>query len=310
VVHPEDGCVLASGNPGFVTFLRSAAKPFQAIPLVADGVVDRFGVTPEEIAVCCGSHSGEEVHLRTVRSLLDRVGVTEPALECGPHLPMSESAARGMMRRGEEPRPIHNNCSGKHAGMLAHARHRGWPLEGYRLRRHPVQERALAEISRWTGVPGGRIGLGVDGCGVVCFALPIDAVALGFARLAREAREQPDGDAGRVLSAMAEHPLQVAGSGRLCTELVESTNGRVLAKVGAEGIYCALDRESGLGLALKVEDGARRAAEVALVALLLEAGMVAEGDLPPGWLLREVPNTLGDPVAWLSAEGVVERPGR
>jgi L-asparaginase II/alkylhydroperoxidase/carboxymuconolactone decarboxylase family protein YurZ len=298
------------GEPERTTFLRSAAKPFQALPLVEDGAVERWGIPPAELALCCASHSGEEAHVAGVRRLLGRVGLEEGALACGPHDPLGEDAARVLRASGLPSLPVHNNCSGKHAGMLALARHRGWETEGYHLPGHPVQRRLLAEVARWTGVAEKAVPTGVDGCGVVCFAVPLRAAAAAFARLAEADRKGEEGPEA-VLSAMTAHPFEVAGTGRLCTELMEATAGRIAAKVGAEGVYCAADRSRGLGLALKVEDGARRAADVALVALLESLGLLRAPELTAldGWRERAVANTRGEPAARLRAEGGVRRDG-
>ncbi len=303
VIGPDGELTAWSGDPRRPTYMRSAAKPIQALPLVLEGVVEAWGVTRAELAVCCGSHGGEPEHLRVVRSLLERVGLDESALECGPHLPMHEGSAHELLRGGDAPEPIHNNCSGKHAGMLALAQAKGWPTAGYSRPEHPVQERVLAEVERWTGVASHKIVQGVDGCGVPCFGVPLDAMARAYAELSAAAAGEEGASA--VLDAMTAHPFQVAGRGRLCTELMTELEGRVVAKVGAEGVYCALDRQTGRGIALKVEDGTRRAAEVALVAVLGELQVLGDDQSDPmahrG--APSVPNTLGQPAARLRSQG-------
>jgi L-asparaginase II len=257
--------IVAAGDVAGPVFTRSAIKPFQALPLVEDGVVERFGLTGAELALCCASHGGEREHVDAARSILRKAGLDESALACGPHAPFHGPSARALEAAGAEPGRIHNNCSGKHAGMLALARAHGWPAEGYHAPGHPVQERVAAVLGEWMDVEPASLPRGVDGCGVVTFAVPLRAVALGFARLAAA----PVGSAAaRVLGAMGDHPHMVAGSGRLCTRLAEETGGSIVAKVGAEGVYTAALRVPEWGLALKVLDGARRAAEVALVGLL------------------------------------------
>jgi L-asparaginase II len=293
-----------SGDPERVTFMRSAAKPFQALPLVLDGACDALGISDEELAVCCGSHGGEEGHLATVRRLLERAGRREDQLACGPHPPMHRESEERLLARGDEILAIHNNCSGKHAGMLALARHRGWDPTGYHRLEHPVQQRMLTEVAHWTGIPTSRIRVAVDGCGVPCFALPLTAMARGLARLVAAARERDPGPV-RILEAMGRHPFQVAGTGRLCTELMEASGGQVVAKVGAEGVYVAARRDGSVALALKVEDGSRRAAEVALIRALdvMDAlGTEVGGRL--GERARPVVhNTRGEPAAHLRPRG-------
>jgi L-asparaginase II len=310
VTGPEGMLLAWAGDPELVTHFRSAAKPFQALPLVEDGVVEAYGLTDEELALTCGSHGGEEVHVACARRILEKAGVPEAALELGAHPPMNPEAARTLNREGREPLPVHNNCSGKHAGMLALARHHGWPLEGYRLPNHPVQRRMVREIGRWTGVPEGEIRPGVDGCGVVCFGVPLRAMARSWAALAAAAAKG-DGGPGAVVQAMAAHPFQVAGTGRLCTRVMEVTRGTVLAKVGAEGVYGAASRNGRLGIALKVEDGSKRAADAALIRVLelldlldggaMEALAAYRGAMP-------VPNSRGDAAAFLEAELELRRP--
>jgi L-asparaginase II len=314
VVDGEDRLVASAGAVDGPVFYRSAAKPLQALPLVEDGVVEALGVTDAELALCCASHSGEERHVEGVRRILARAGVGEEALACGPHPPLAEDEAERLAAAGRTPRAIHNNCSGKHAGMIALASHHGWPTAGYLESSHPVQRRMLGEVARWSGVPEEDVGTGVDGCGVVCFAVPLRAMARSFARFGRAAGEGHDGPA-RILSAMAGHPGMVAGDGRLCTVLMDTAGDRLVVKTGAEGVYGGLirpGRGGPLGIALKAEDGARRASEVAVVRVLELLGALAEeelsGPLGPfrGPVVR---NTLGHPVGRVEADFELEGVG-
>lgn len=286
--RPIGGC----GDPGQVAFYRSAAKPFQALPLVEDGVVERFGFTEEELALCCASHNAEPEHLALAQSMLARAGLDEGALACGPHPSLRPERARELWAQGARLGAVHNNCSGKHAGMLALAVARGWPPEGYLEAGHPVQQRMLAEMARWTGVAASELVTGTDGCGVVTFALSLGEMAASFARFTAAADA---GDpAARIVAAMTGHPFAVAGTGRACTAVMERLGGRVFVKTGAEGVYCGGVRGRGLGFALKVEDGARRASDVALIRVLAELGVADADDvsaLAGGRI--EVFNTLG-----------------
>ncbi len=303
VVEAGGRRIAVRGEVDRVTYMRSAAKPFQALPLVEDGVVEALGIQADELALACGSHSGEPEHVRVAERLLARTGFDVGALACGAHPPMGGPAAAALWREGGEPGRIHNNCSGKHAGMLALVRHRGWDPRGYQAAGHPVQERMAHEIARWTGVPRGELVEGVDGCGVVCFAVPLEAMARAMGAFVQAADTGDPGPAS-VLGAMTEHPWMVAGTDRLCTELVEATRGRVVAKVGAEGVYCAGVRSRGLGIALKVEDGAKRAAEVALLAILDQLELLdaeAWGRLER-WRPARVRNTRGEPAAELEPD--------
>lgn len=294
-VADASGHTFAShGNVGCTTFYRSAAKPLQALPLVEDGVADGIGLTDEELAICTASHNSEPKHLELARSVLEKAGADEASLECGPHLPFPARETAALLGAGEEPQAIHNNCSGKHAGMLALARHHGWPSEGYSKPDHPVQRRMLEEIARWTGRPEGEITTGLDGCGVVCFAVPLTEMAASFARFARDAAE--GGTAARVVGAMTGNPFCVAGTGRLCTELMRVAAGRIFAKTGAEGVYCAGSPEAGIGIALKVEDGGKRASDAALVRVLEELDLLSTEELEALASFRrpEIRNTLGE----------------
>jgi L-asparaginase II len=288
--------VAHTGDVGLEVFYRSAAKPFQALPLVEEGVVDRFALTSGELALCCASHEGEGVHVAGARAILAKAGLTEAALRCGPHAPFSGPESDSLVRDGLSPGRLHNNCSGKHAGMLALAVAMGWPTEGYHRQEHPLQRRMLAEVSRWSAVPEGRIGVAVDGCGVSCFSLPLQAMAASFARFADAARR--GAPAARVVEAMVEHPFMVGGTGRACTEVMERTGHRAFVKLGAEGVYGAGLPERGLGVAIKVEDGSRKAVEMVLVRVLEALGALDEHDVAAldRWRRPRIRNTLGDDV--------------
>ena len=295
------GVLRASLNDSsLLTFARSAVKAVQAMPLLDDGAADAFGFGSEEIALCCASHSGEPVHVALAAKMLARIGATEADLACGAHPPFDRSAAAALESAGVQPGRLHNNCSGKHAGMMTLARHHGWPIEGYHERGHPVQQRMAAELARWSSVPVEQLATGVDGCGVVTFGLPLASLALVFARLAA-ATAAGEGHAARVVNAMLRHPELVAGTDRLCTSLMQASDGRVFAKVGAEGVYCAGVPGTGIGIAIKAEDGAQRAAEPALLSVLTQLGVFdakAHASLSR-WSVPLVRNTRGEVVGSL-----------
>src|SRR5213596_1459462 len=262
VVDASGQLVAQAGDPDLVTFWRSAAKPFQAEPLVGDGVVERFGLTRQDLALACASHSSEPAQVGLVREFLQRIGCSERDLMCGPHRPLSDAVAKDYETRGVRLTAVYANCSGKHTGMLALAKHHGWPTEFYARVEHPVQQRCLKSISAYTDVRAKDIGVAVDGCGVACFALPLRNMALAYTRIP-----------SAILEAMVLHPELIAGEGRPCTEMMRAHPGRVVAKVGAEGVYsAALIRES-LGVALKVEDGHSLASALAIAAVLAELGL-------------------------------------
>jgi L-asparaginase II len=310
IVDAEGRIRASAGDPGLVSFIRSAAKPFQAMPLVADGALDRFGITLEELAVACGSHSGEPRHVAAVESILRKVGLDGDALACGPLPPFHEMTRRELAEAGLEPGKLHNNCSGKHAAMLALARTHAWDISGYHLPEHPVQQRVLAEVSRWVDLPYEAMALGTDGCGVLSFGLPLHRMALAYARLASAARAG-ERDATYVVGAMTNYPEMVAGEGRLCSDLMRTAHGRVFAKLGAEGVYCAGIPGAELGIALKIEDGAQRAVGPAILSILRQLDLISEDDL--GTLYRhaypQLFNTRGDAVGELRASITLEAPG-
>jgi L-asparaginase II len=272
-----DGSLLArSGDADTVAFWRSCAKPFQAIPSITEGAHARFGFDDQARALQCASHNGEARHVALARAMLAASGASESDLVCGPHASLSDDVARAMTRGGEPATKAHNNCSGKHAGMIALARHAGWGSEGYAHPDHQVQQRCLAEVAQWAGLPEASVPNATDGCGVPSFALPLRAMAYAYARLgaALEGDAVPGiaadaCEAGRLLvTAIRSHPFLLAGTGRLDTELLEAGSGQIVAKIGAEGVYSAMIPELRLGLALKVEDGATRGLGPALLGVL------------------------------------------
>lgn len=307
VVDDTGRLVAAAGNPDLQTFWRSAAKPFQVMPVLADGAADRAGFTPAEVALACASHSSEPVHVATAQGMLAKLALPERALACGPHVPLSPVVAERVLREHVTMTPAWSNCSGKHAGMLALALAHGWPLEGYERLEHPVQQRILAEICRWSDLRPDQLGLGVDGCTAVSVALPLRAMALAYARFG--VSDEPA--AVRLREAVTAHPAMLAGEGRLCSDLLAAAGPRIFAKVGADGVYSATIPGARLGLALKVEDGEMRSAAPALMALLLWLGRTVDlGFDPaalPGTVLRHAAlpllNTRGAETGTLRAAG-------
>jgi L-asparaginase II len=308
VVDGDGKLVAHAGDPEILTFWRSAAKPFQTLPLVLDGAAARFELTREQLALACASHSSEPGQVALVREFLRQIGCSEGDLMCGPHRPLSETVARDYETRGVRLTAAYSNCSGKHAGMLALAKHHGWPTEFYTRIEHPVQQRCLAEVSKWADVPIERIGVAVDGCGVACFALPLRNMALAYARLGmrdpgfvmRDDASRISHPASRVVEAMLRHPELIAGAGRPCTEMMRAHPGRVIAKVGAEGVYSALLVREGLGVALKVEDGHANASALAIAVVLGELGLRPQ---PESLLVRPIANSRGEMVGEMRVNG-------
>ncbi len=295
--------IASGGNGDLVTYWRSAAKPFQLVPLVEGGGVERFGLEDRHLAVMASSHNGETVHVEAVAEILERIGIPEDTLACGAHPPWHGDAALELARRGEEPRAIHNNCSGKHANMLALCRLYGWDPEGYYKKEHPVQRRIMEEIRSFTGLTEEQLAVGTDGCGVPVFGLPLRRMAWAYALLAdpRDLPQQKGEAVKRITKAMAGCPMLVAGTGRLDTELMEAGGGEIVAKLGSEAVYCLALLERGWGVALKVEDGALRALGPAVMALL-EKFDILTGALP-GWREVALRNHRGEVIGKLAARG-------
>lgn len=256
----SDGTTIASlGSPAAArTYWRSAAKPFQTMALVYSGGAAAFGLDSRDLAICSASHNAEPFHLEQVRTVLAKAGCAATDLACGAHPPLDAASAAALARSGEAPSPLHNNCSGKHAGMLALAKHLGAPLAGYREPDHPVQRELLANVMRFTGLAADEITIGVDGCGVVTFGITVERMALAFARLMRpDAFGSPYREAAlTVRDAMIAHPELVGGTKRLDSDLMRVAGGRVLAKGGASGVLCVAVA-GGIGVAVKLESGPR-----------------------------------------------------
>lgn len=273
-VAVQDGAVVAeAGDPGFLASLRSSAKPFQALSLVRS----RDDLDEEDVAIASASHRAEPEQIEAVRRLLAKAPATEDDLEVG-------------VQEGRPPEPIYHNCSGKHAGMLATCRANGWPTEGYRLAGHPLQEEILAEIAAAAELDPDELETGVDGCGVVCFALPLERVAFMFSRL--ESRQGGE----RVAAAMRAHPQLVGGARQPDTELMRTLPGWI-AKGGAEALFCAAGPD-GLGIALKTEDGGYRALRPAIASFFARLGH----ELGSGFAHAPVRNSRGEAVGELVAK--------
>mgnify|MGYP001424130381 CR=1 FL=1 len=276
VMDREGEIVQAWGDPDKVVYPRSTIKPVQALVLIETGAADAFGVSDAELALASASHAGTPEHVSTVSNWLERIGLGPDDLECGGHEPLDPEAAKGLVRSGEAFGPVHNNCSGKHAGFLTTATHLGEPVAGYTESGHPVQEQLRILLAEMSGADLTRAPEGTDGCGIPVFGIPLGAVALAMARMA-DPGDLADGRAAaakRIISAMMAHPFLVAGPDRFDTLAMEAAAGRFAVKTGAEGMYGAILPEPGLGVALKIDDGAKRASQVAMAAVLEHLGVL------------------------------------
>ena len=303
-----DGRLVAgTAQPGLVSTFRSSAKPFQLLPLVERGHADRWGFSDAQLAVMAASHTGSREHIRLVSGILERIGRTPADLICGYHDP-EDPESREDVFGGSTPRnALYNNCSGKHAGILALALAEGWPIAGYERLEHPVQQLLRRTVAEVCGLAPEALGIAVDGCGLIVFALPLAAMARGYAVLAAAAASS-DGDTrtralGRIGRVMGTQPMIVEGAGRLSTALMQVTRGRVIAKGGAEGLQLVALTDRAQGLALKCEDGAGRALGPVLVTLLEQLGALSAAEASGLESVRRPPirNAAGEIVGGIEA---------
>lgn len=273
------------GDSSIVTFWRSAAKALQTIPLIASGAADAYRLTDKEIALACASHSGESFHTDLASQMLEKVGLDETDMRCGSHLPFHKESAHSLIRKGEKETQLHNNCSGKHAGMLAFAKHIGADVETYLSIENPVQKTILKTVSTFTEVPQDEIKIGIDGCSAPNFAVPLSSMALAYAKLIKPPLsfdEELRKACERIVSAKMKYPEMVGGSFRLDTKIMQSLQGKIVCKVGAEGVWSAgiLPCEKwkkGLSIALKIEDGNDdRARPVVAIELLRQLAVMTD----------------------------------
>jgi len=283
VVDAAGQLIAHVGDVRLVSYLRSSAKPFQLLPLIESGAADRFGFTDAELAIIAGSHSGEPRHVAAVQSILNKIGLSEDALQCGVHVPFNPDSAKALRAAGREPTVLYNNCSGKHAGMLAQAIDRGLSTADYLDPQHPVQVAIRQRLAELAELPIDQISVGVDGCTAPCFAMPLHASALAFAKLAEAGSKVQEAGLGRVAQVMMAYPEMVAGEGRLDTDLMRAAPQRVVSKGGAEGYHgLGVIRSDGaaLGIAIKIGDGdGKRGGHPVVIETLRQLGVLDEAAL-------------------------------
>ena len=288
VVNTEGRLVAAYGDPGAVTFLRSSAKPFQTLPLVESGALEKFSVTPRELAITCASHLGMDMHVEAVSGLQRKIGVSESDLMCGTHPVGDAATAERLIRAGQAPTPLRHNCSGKHTGMMAQAKFRGVAIADYVNPQHPVQQTILQTFAEMCGLAPEDVVVGIDGCSVPTFAVPLRQAALAFSRLA-DPRSLPAKRASAlrtIYAAMTTNPEMVRGPGDFDTEVMRLGGGRLVSKSGAEA-FVGLGLAPGacgpnspaLGVALKVADGGSRADMMVATEVLRQLGVLNDGQI-------------------------------
>ena len=297
VVGADDTLIASAHSTQLVSSWRSCAKPFQVMPLLESGGFDSLEWGDDQLALACASHGGEPEHVAIAAGMLNDIGMEEGDLACGPHDPLSARGMKLLRESGARLTRAHNNCSGKHAAMLARAQTSGWHTYGYERRDHPVQRCCLQKVAEWGGLPESDVGCAIDGCGVVAFSLPLENMARAWSRLARSAR---DGDEipSRIVNAMRTRPFLVGGTDRFDSVLIGETEGRVVAKIGAEGVHSVAILEQGIGFAVKVYDGAQRAQFPAVIRVLqlLDALPATLPARLEEFLHRPVRNTRGETV--------------
>lgn len=280
VVDSLGKLIYQAGDPNFVTFLRSSAKPFQAVPVVESGVAEAFGFTQKEIAIISGSHNGEEKHVKTVQSILKKIGLDKSFLQCGTHVPHYYTAS-GITPPKKRFSPIQHNCSGKHAGMLALCVYKNWSLKNYLNPNHPVQKLNLRKVSKLCEYPEKKIKIGVEGCGAPTFALPLKNMAIGFSKLVTfRSKDKINSQALQVVAdSMWKYPEMVSGRKRLDYELAVASKGNILSKGGAEGLHCSAILNKGWGAAVKIMDGSQRAVAPASIEVYKQLSILKQSQL-------------------------------
>ncbi len=291
-----DGSVIGGARDGsYLTHWRSCAKPFQVMPLLATGAFDDLAWGNDELALAVASHGGEPEHVAIATRMLADLGLEEGDLACGPHEPMAARGQKILRESGARPTRLHNNCSGKHAAMLARAHIAGWKTAGYEKHDHQVQQSCLESVAEWAGIDSREIGLAVDGCGAVEFSSPLVSVARAWARFATAIQDE-EAIPKRIHGAVRDRPFLFGGSDRFDSILLEETEGRVMTKVGAEGVHAAAIPDMGIGFVIKVEDGSQRAQFPAVLRMLQYLDALPESLSAPleEFRRRGIRNTRGE----------------
>ncbi len=281
VVNYKGDLLYYAGDPGKYTYIRSAAKPIQALSVVLSSAFTEFNLSYRELAVMCASHYGEDFHRETVEQILYKIGLSKENILGGSMPSLSNEVALMHAWENLQPDQLFSDCSGKHAGFLAVCQKKGYPVDAYMNPEHPLQQEILDLISQVCQYPVNRIKIGVDGCSVPVHALPVFNMALGYARLAKPSNFDSDlSEASNLIfKAMNKHPEMIAGTNGFCTDLIANTNGKLIGKVGAEGIYCIGLKREGIGIALKIEDGNMSRIPPVVIKLLKELNVLTQQEL-------------------------------
>lgn len=273
VVNEQGHLLHGWGNTNYATYPRSAIKMIQALPLIESGAADKFEIQDEWLALACASHRGEKKHLEALAAWAQKIGIKESDLACGPHLPYNEAAAHDFIRHNHKPTAFCNNCAGKHLALITTCLHAGEKFQGYEKHDHVAQKRLRNILTETMKVDHGKIPEGIDGCGIQTYAVPLQAIAVGMSIfINHHAPEKRKDAAARLVKAVSKYPFYVAGSDDFATSVIEKTQGRAIIKGGAEGVFAGFLPEKKVAFALKVADGAGRAAQFAASQVLLHLG--------------------------------------
>lgn len=297
--------IFSEGDPNKFTYFRSSSKPIQGIQVILSGADKEFGLSESEIAVICSSHYAEEIHLQAVASILKKIGLDESYLNCGAAVSLKQERSIEMALNGIGASKIISDCSGKHAGMLAVCKKMGYSLKDYLSPNHPLQKSILNSLSEICNYPSKNIEIGTDGCSAPVFAMPIFNMALGFARFASLDRlpEKFHYSAEKIYHAMTTNPEYISGTGGFCSDLIKSTNGKLIGKIGAEGVYCVGVKDQKVGIAIKIEDGNMRALPPVVIETLKKLNLLTETELTnlSKYHIVESRNDKGEVVGFLSS---------
>ena len=298
IVNAYGEIIFHIGDPYTEIYFRSSAKPLQALPLIQSGAAKAFGLSLKEIAAVCASHTGQVMHQDTVLSILNKTGLNEKSLHCGTVKPYNKDERIRLIIEGLKPTPLHCGCSGKHAGMLALAKFRGFSLDDYEKISNPVQQEILNTIAQFTDVNVHEISTGIDGCGSPVYLLPAYHIALAYARLTKYAEENRNENhiaCKIIFDAMTKYPEMIAGDKEFCTELIQAANGKLIGKIGSEAVYCLGLRKNHLGVCIKIADGADRALYPVVMQVLKDLDILSavEFNSLSNWHETAIKNNLG-----------------
>ncbi len=305
VVDKNGNNVYTVGDDQKLTYWRSAAKPFQALPLIYTGAAEKYDFTEKELAIMAASHSGEPKHVKVIRDILKKINLTENYLKCGIHPPLHKESAEELYKSGKEPGPVHNNCSGKHCALLALSKYHGWSLTNYNDIHHPAQRLIIKTISEISGRKEDSIYYGEDGCGVPVFGLTIKEMAFAYSRLANPLLLPVKyRDAAEIITTgMEKYPDMIGGTDRFNTDLMKVTGRKLAAKSGAEGVFC-IGVHGNVGITVKIEDGNKRAVPPVILKILFNLNIISEEEVKKLQKYRKpaVMNNLGHKVGKITAD--------